>query len=186
MNMQNIKEKVLKVIQGSPSVLDKTFNTNCSQVDSVDDTMDEKAIKGLLRDFAKALNERDFEHLDGRSEYHLYTVDHLIELIKNNDEQNTIKLFNENKIKSKYEDCEFLSVTFSENQEQAVVVYDVKTCVVSANDKYFKGLNKKSNKKTTISEGTPFCITYTLIVKREKGTWKIDKVEVSEEIKTDT
>jgi hypothetical protein len=146
-----------------------------------DDTADEQAIKGLSRDFAKALNDRDFEHFDGRAEYHLYTVDHLIELIKNSDEQSTIKLFNENKIKSKYEDCEFLSITFSADQEQAVVVYNVRTCVVSADGKYFKELNKKNNKKNKISGGTPFSTTYTLSIEKERGTWKIGKFEASEE-----
>ena len=185
MNKLNIMQKVLEVIQESLPVSDGTINDNCGKVDSgavtlTDDTADEQVIKGLSRDFAKALNDRDFEHLDGRAEYHLYTVDHLIELIKNNDEQSTIKLFNENKIKSKYEDCEFLSVTFNVDQEQAVVVYNVSTCVVSADNKYFKELNKKNTKKNRISKGTPFSIAYTLIVKKEKGTWKIDKFETSE------
>lgn len=186
MNKQNIIQKVLEVIQESLPVSDGTIKNNCGQVDSMaailtDDTADEQAIKGLSRDFAKALTDRDFECLDGRAEYHFYTVDHLIELIKNSDEQSTIQLFNENKIKSKYEDCEFLSINFSADQEQAVVVYNVRTCVVSADDKYFKGLNKKNNKKNRISGGTPFSTTYTLLVKKEKGTWKIDKFEASEE-----
>lgn len=186
MNKLNIMQKVFEVIQESLPVSDGTINNNCGKVDSgaatlTDDTADEQVIKGLSRDFAKALNDRDFEHLDGRAEYHLYTVDHLIKLIKNNDEQNTIKLFNENKIKSKYEDCEFLSITFSADQEQAEVVYNVRTCVVSAADKYFKELNKKNNKKNRISGGTPFSTNYTLLVKKEKGTWKIDKFEASEE-----
>lgn len=185
-NKLNIIQRVLPIILESLSVSDRSINNNCSQVDSgpvnlIDDTTDEQAIKGLSRDFAKALNERDFEHLDGRAEYYLYTVDHLIELVKNNDEQNTIKLFNENKIKSKYEDCEFLSITFSEDKEQAEVIYNVRTCVVSAEDKYFKKLNKKNYKKNRISGGTPISTTYTLLVKKEKGTWKIDKFEASEE-----
>ena len=186
MNKQNIIQKVLEVIQESLPISDGTIQNNCGQVDSMaatltDDTEVEQAIKGLSRDFAKALTDRDFECLDGRAEYHLYTVDRLIQLIKNNDEQNTIKLFNESKIKSKYEDCEFLSITFSADQEQAEVVYNVRICVVSANDKYFNMLNKKNNKKNKISGGTPFSTTYTLLVKQEKGTWKIDKFEVSEE-----
>ena len=186
MNKLNIIKEVLSVIQGSLPVSDTTSNSNCDQIDSgavnlTDDTADEQTIKKLSRDFAKALTNRDFERLDGRSEYQLYTVDHLIELIKNNDEQNTIKLFNENKIKSKYEDCEFLSITFSADHEQVEVVYKVRTCVVSADDKYFKELNKKNNKKNRISGGTPFSTTYTLLVKKEKGTWKIDKFEASEE-----
>jgi len=186
MNKLNIMQKVLEVIQESLPVSDGTINNNCGKDDSgaaslTDDTADEQVIKRLSRDFAKALNDRDFERLDGRAEYHLYTVEHLIELIKKNDEQSTIKLFNENKIKSKYEDCEFLSITFSANQEQAVVVYSVKTCLVSADDKYFNGLNKKNNKKNRISEGTPFSTSYTLLVKKEKGTWKVDKFEASEE-----
>jgi len=185
MNKQNIIQKVLEVIQESLPVSDGTIKNNCGQVDSLaatltDDTVDEQAIKGLSRDFAKALTDRDFERLDGRAEYHLYTVDHLIELIKNSDEQSTIKLFNENKIKSKYEDCEFLSITFSADQEQAVAVYNVRTCVVSAVGKYFNELNKKNNKKNSISNGTPFSTTYTLSVKKERGTWKIGKFEVSE------
>ncbi len=186
MNKQNIIQKVLEVIRESLPVSDGTIKNNCGQVDSMaatltDDTADEQAIKELSRDFAKALTDRDFERLDGRAEYHLYTVDHLIKLIKNNDEQNTIKLFNENKIKSKYEDCEFISITFSADQEQAEVVYNVRTCVVSADAKYFKELNKKNNKKNRISKGTPFSTTYTLLVEKEKGTWKIDKFEASEE-----
>jgi len=186
MNKQNIIQKVLEVIQESLPVSDGTIQNNCGQVDSMvatlrDDTADEQAIKGLSRDFAKALTDRDFERLDGRAEYHLYTMDHLIELIKNSDEQSTKKLFNENKIKSKYEDCEFLSITFSADQEQAVVIYNVRTCVVSADAKYFKELNKKNNKKNTISGGTPFNTTYTLSVKKERGTWKIGKFEASEE-----
>jgi hypothetical protein len=186
MNKLDIMQKVLAVIHESLSVSDGTINNNCGQIDNgaatlTDDTADEQAIKGLSRDFAKALTDRDFERLDGRAEYHLYTVDHLIELIKNSDEQSTIKLFNENKIKSKYEDCEFLTITFSADQEQAVVVYNVRTCVVSANGKYFKELNKKNNKKNTISGGTPFSTTYTLTVKKERGTWKIGKFKASEE-----
>jgi hypothetical protein len=190
MNKLNILKKVLAVIEGSLPVLDGTSDGTvdnvCGQVNSgvmnlTDDTADEQAIKGLSRDFAKALNDRDFTCLDSRAEYHLYTVDHLIELIKNNDEQNTVKLLNENKIKSQYEDCEFLSITFSEDREQAEVVYNVRTCVVSADDKYFKKLNKKNDKKNRINEETPFSITYTLLVKKEKGTWKIGKFEVSEE-----
>lgn len=186
MNEQNILKKVLEVIQGSLPVSDGTINNNYGQVDNgvvnlVEDTVEEQAIKGLSEDFAKALNDRDFEQLDGRAEYHLYTVDHLIELIKNNDEQNTITLLNENKIKSKYEGCDFLSITFNADQEQAEVTYDVRTCVVSADDKYFKELNKKNNKKNRIAGGTPFSTTYTLLVKKEKGTWKIDKFEASKE-----
>ena len=186
MNKLDIVKKILAVIQGSLPVSDRTINTDCGQVDSgevklMDDTADEQEIKRLSRDFAKALKDRDFEHLDGRSEYHLYTMDHLIELVKNNDEQNTVKFINENKIKSKYENCEFLSITISTDQEQAEVVYNVRTCVVSADDKYYKELNKKNNKKNRISEGTPFSTTYTLLVKKEKGTWKIDKFEASEE-----
>lgn len=186
MNKQNIIQKVLEVIQESLPISDGTINNNCGQVDSMaatltDDTEVEQAIKALSRDFAKALTDRDFECLDGRAEYHLYTVDQLIELIKNNDEQNTIKLFNENKIKSKYEDCEFLTITLSADQEQAEVVYNVRICVVSGNDKYFNELNKKNNKKDKISRGNSFSTNYTLLVKKEKGTWKIDKFEASEE-----
>ena len=186
MKKQNIIQKVLEVIQESLPVSDGTTKNNCGQVDSMAanltaETADEQAIRSLSRDFAKALTDRDFECLDGRAEYHLYTVDRLIELIKNGDEQSTIKLFNENKIKSKYEDCEFLSIIFSEDQEQAVVVYNVRTCVVSADGKYFKELNKKNNKKNTISVGTSFSTTYTLLIKKEKGTWKIGKFEASEE-----
>ena len=182
----NIMQKVLEVIQESLPVSDEAINNNLGKVNSgeaifTDDTADEQVIKGLSRDFAKALNDRDFECLDGRAEYYLYTVDHLIELIKKNDEQSTIKLFNENKIKSKYEDCEFLSITFSEDQEQSVVVYNVRTCVVSANSKYFKELNKNVTKKNKISRGTPFSTKYVLLVKKEMGTWKIDKFEASEE-----
>ena len=109
MSKLDIMQKVFDVIQEALPVSEETINNNRGTVDSgaatlTDDTVDEQVIKGLSRDFVKALNDRDFEHLDGRAEYHLYTVDHLIKLIKNNDEQNTIKLFNENKIKSKYED----------------------------------------------------------------------------------
>lgn len=186
MNKLNVLQKALGVIQESLPVSDRT-NKSCGQVDSsaailIDDTADEQAIKELSREFAKALNDRDFECLDGRAEYHLYTVDHLIELIKNNDEQNTKNLFKEYQIKSKYEECEFLSITFSADREQAVVVYDVRT-MISAEDKYFKKLNKKGNKKSRISNDTPFSTIYTLIVKKERGTWKIDKFETSKEIK---
>ncbi|TGE33203.1 hypothetical protein [Desulfosporosinus sp. Sb-LF] len=192
MNKLNIIRKVLEVIQGSLPVTDGTLNNNFGPVNSgaatlTEDTADEQVIKELCRNFAKVLNDRDFERLDGRAEYHLYTVDHLIELIKNNDEQSTINLFNENKIKSKYEDCEFLSITFSADREQAKVVYNVRTCVVSADNKYFKELNKKNNKKNTISVGTPFSTAYTLSVKKERETWKIGKFEASEgNIKTGT
>lgn len=184
MNKLNIIKKVLEVIQESLPISDKTIDNNYGQVDSgvvnlIDDTADEQAIKGLSRDFVKVLNDRDFECLDGRAEYHLYTVDHLIELIKNNDEENTKKLFNENKIKSKYEDCEFLSINFSEDKEQAEVVYNVSTCMVNADDSYFKELNKKNNKKNIISAGTLFSTNYTLVVKKEKGAWKIDKFKTS-------
>jgi len=186
MNKLDILKKILAVIQGSLPVSDKTINNDCGQVDSgevmlMEDTADEEEIKRLSRNFAKALKDRDFEHLDGRSEYHLYTMDHLIELVKNNDEQNTVSFIKENKIKSKYENCEFLSITISADQEQAEVVYNVRTCVVSADDKYYKELNKKNNKKNRISEGTPFSTTYTLLVKKERETWKIDKFEASEE-----
>ncbi|MDR3586838.1 MAG: hypothetical protein P4L59_16220 [Desulfosporosinus sp.] len=162
MNKHNILKKVLEVIQESLPVPDETKKNNCGQVESMSATLtDEQAIKELARDFAEALTDRDFESLDGRVEYHFYTVDHLIELVKSSDEQSTIKLFNENKIKSKFEDCEFLSITFSADQKQVVVVYNVRTCVVSADDKYFKELNKKNNKKNRISGGTPFTTNYT-------------------------
>jgi len=182
---KHILQKVLEVIQESLPVSDGTINNNSDQNDGVattftDDLENEQAIKDLCRDFAKVLNDRNFERLDGRAEYHLYTMDHLIRLIKNSDEQSIIKLFNENKIKSKYEDCEFLSVTFSEDHEQAVVVYNVRTCVVSADGKYLKELNKKSNRKNKISLGTPFSTTYTVTLKKEREIWKIDKLEASE------
>ncbi|HBP64256.1 MAG TPA: hypothetical protein DD730_08295 [Desulfosporosinus sp.] len=185
MNKHHILQKVLEVIQESLPVSDGTINNNSDQDDNMataltDDTENEQAIKDLCWDFAKVLNDRDFEHLDGRAEYHLYTMDHLIKLIKNSDEQSIIKMFKENKIKSKYEDCEFLSITFSEDQEQALVVYNVRTCVVSADGKYFKELNKKNNKKNKISVGTPFSTTYTVTVKKEREIWKIDKFEASE------
>lgn len=189
MNKLNIMQKVFEVIQESLPVPDGAINSNCDsgKVDSrpatlTDDTANEQAIKKLSKDFAKALNDRDVACLDGRAEYHLYTVDHLIRLIRNNDEQNTLKLLNENKIKAKYEDCEFLSITFSADQEQAEVVYNVRTCVVSADDKYFKELNKKNHKNDRIKAGTPFSTKYTLLVKKEKGTWKIDKFVASQEI----
>lgn len=185
MNKQNMIQKVWEVIQEALPVSDGTTNKDSGLVDSMaailtDDTEDEQAIRDLSRDFAQALTDRDFEHLDSRAEYHFYTLDHLIDLIKNSDEQSTIKLFNDNKIKSKYEDCEFLSITFSANLEQAVVVYNVRTCVVSAEGKYFKELNKKGNEKNKISDGTPFGTTYTLTVKKERGICKIDKFEASE------
>ena len=174
MNKLNIMQKLLEVIQESLPASDGSINSNCSQGDGSTatltvDTADEQAIKELSRVFAKILNDRDFETLDGRAEYHLYTVDHMIELIKNNDEQNTIKLFKEYKIKSQYEDCEFISITFSSDQEQAAVVYNVSICLISAEGKYFKKLNRKSNHKNRINKGSPFSITYTLIVKKERG-----------------
>lgn len=186
MSKLDIVKKILAVIQGSQPISDRTINPDCDQVDSrevklMDGTVEEQEIKRLSRDFAIALKDRDFEHLDGRSEYHLYTIDHLIELIKNNDEQNTVNFIKENKIKSKYESCEFVSIAVSTDREQAEVVYNVITCVVSADDKYYKELNKKNNKKNRISEGTPYRTTYTLLVKKEKGTWKIDQFEASKE-----
>ena len=186
MNKQHILQKVLEVIQESLPVSDGTIKNNSGEGDSTaenltENTAEEQAIIDLSRDFAYALTERDYETLDGRAEYHLYTLDHLIELIKKSDEQGTIKLFNENKIKSKYEDCEFLSIDFSEDQEQAVVIYNVRTCVVSADGKYFKELNKKNKKKNKISDGTPFSTTYTLTVKKEREIWKIDKFKASDE-----
>ena len=185
MNKINIK-KFLEVIQESLPVSDTPTNNdvddhydqgNSEEVNLVDDTIDPdtQAIMELSVDFGYYLNERDFRSLDGRAEYHLYTVDHLIELVKNNDEQNTIKMFNENKIKSEYMDCEFLSITFTEDNEQAEVVYNVTTRVISASDNYFKNLNKKRGKKNSVHEGTPFTTEYTLLVKKEKGIWKIDK-----------
>lgn len=187
MNKHSFVNKLLTVIQGTPPGPDGTTN-NCSQeerevVNLKEESADEQAIKALARDFAKALTDRNFEALDGRAEYHLYTVDHLIELIKNNDEQNTIRLFNENKIKSRYEDCKVISINFSADQEQAEVIYDIKTCVLSAEDKFYKELNKNNNKKNRISGETPFNTTYKLLVKKEKGTWKVDKFEASEENK---
>ncbi|HWQ70802.1 MAG TPA: hypothetical protein VN370_00640 [Desulfitobacteriaceae bacterium] len=210
MSKLNILKKVLAIIEGSLAVPDGTTNgttngttdgtTNgttdgtlggtvdqdCSQADSgavnlTDKTRDEQAVKGLAKEFVQALNDRDFECLDSRAEYHLYTVGHFIELIKNNDEQNTIKLLTEYKIKSTYEDCEFLSITFNEDREQAEVVCNVRTCVLSADGKYFKQLNKKNKKKNRISKGIPFSTAYTLLAIKEKGTWKIGRFEVSEE-----
>ena len=104
MNKHHILQKVLEVIQESLPVSDGTINNNSDQDDNMataltDDTENEQAIKDLCWDFAKVLNDRDFEHLDGRAEYHLYTMDHLIKLIKNSDEQSIIKMFKENKIK---------------------------------------------------------------------------------------
>jgi hypothetical protein len=185
MSKLSILKNVLEVIQESLPVSDSNIDTqvNNEEAKTIDDSAHNMPIMELARDFAKILNDRNFECLDGRAEYHLYTVDHLIELIKNNDEQNTINLFRENKIKSRFEDFELLSVTFSADQGQAEVVCNVRTCIISAEDKYLKGLNKKTNKKNRISAGTPFCTTYTLLVKNEKGTWKIDKFEVSYESK---
>lgn len=190
--MNGVINKLFEIIKESITSLDNDANKSNGQIDSeskklTDDMENEQAIKKLSRDFAKALNDRNFEYLDGRAEYHLYTLDYLIELIKNNDEQNTINVFNENKIKSKYEDCEFLTITLTEDRNQAEVVYNVRTCVISAEDKYFKLLNKKNNKKNQISAGTPFTNCYTLVLKKEKGIWKIDKFESSEKnIKIDT
>ncbi|MDQ7095149.1 hypothetical protein REC12_16245 [Desulfosporosinus sp. PR] len=187
MSKMDIIKKFLTVIQESQPAPapDRSINDNYEPVDKEEEnimaTSEEETVKELARNFAQALTERDFEHLDGRAEYYFYTVDYLIELIKNNDEQSTIKLFKENKIKSKYENCEFLSIIFSADREQAEVVYKIMTSLLNADDKYFKELNKKNSKKTRISQGTPFSTTYTLLVKKEKGTWKIDKVEVSEE-----
>ncbi|WP_088189147.1 hypothetical protein [Desulfosporosinus sp. FKA] len=181
-----VLKKVLTDILGSLIAQDKTIDNNTRPDDNhnvvkIEDTEEMLVIKRVCHDFAKALTERNYESLDGRAEYHLYTVDHLIKLVKNNDEENTIKILTDNKIKSKYEDCEFLSITLSENQEEAEVVYNVKTCVISAEDKYFKELNKKNNKKNRIVRGTPFSTAYTLLIKKEKGTWKVDNFEASEE-----
>ncbi|WP_088227612.1 hypothetical protein [Desulfosporosinus sp. FKB] len=181
-----VLKKVLTDILGSLTAQDKTIDNNPRPdeghaVANIEDTEEMQAIKRLCQNFAKALTARDYESLDGRAEYHLYTVDHLIKLVQNNDEQNTIKILTDNKIKSKYEDCEFLSITLSEDQEEAEVVYNVKTCVISAEDKYFKELNKKNNKKNRINIGTPFSTAYTLLVKKEKGTWKVDNFEASDE-----
>lgn len=190
--MNNVINKLFEVIKESITISDDVANKSYSQIESgskmlTDDIENEQAIKKLSMDFAKALNDRNFEYLDGRAEYHLYTLDYLIELIKNNDEQNTINLFNENKIKSKYEDCEFLTITLNEDKNQAEVVYNVRTCVISAEDNYFKLLNKKNNKKNQISAGTPFTNCYTLVLKKEKGIWKIDKFKYSDKnIKIDT
>jgi len=189
MNKLNIIQKVFEVIQESLPVPDGTINDNYdgSKVDSrpatlTDDTVNEQEIKELCEDFAKAINDRDVAYLDGRAEYHLYTVDHLIRLIRTNDEQNTLKVLNENRIKSKYEDCEFFSINFSADHEEAEVIYVVRTSVISADDKYFKQLNKKNNKNDRIKPGTPYSTKYTLLVKKEKGTWKIDKFVASQEI----
>lgn len=192
MDKRDILKKVLEVIQGSMTDSDSdsegALHHSSGQIDGgAANSTDEQAIISLSWEFAKALNDRNFECLDGRAEYHFYTLDHLIELLKNNDEQNTINAFNEHKIHSKFEDCEFISITFSEDREQAEVVYNVRTCVESANDSYLKQLNKKNNKKNRISAGTPFNTKYQLVVKKERGTWKVDKFEASEEnIRTDT
>lgn len=184
MKKLNILKEFLTTIQESIPASDPNSNNDpidCESVNSMDYSSEEQAIRTLSIDFAKSLNDRDFEHLDSRAEYHLYTVDHLIELIKSNDEQTTANFLHENKIKAKYESCEFVSITFSENMEQATVVYNVKIYLISAEGKYFKELNKNNNTKTKISKGTPFSTTYTLLVKKEKGTWKIDKFKASEE-----
>lgn len=179
----DILRKVLGVIQESQPGAEEKTNSGGDQVKSrpaalTDNLGEEKAIRALAREFAQAINNRDYETLDGRAEYHLYTMDHLIELVKNNDEQRTIKLFNENKIKSKYEDCEFISITFSADPEEAVVVYNVRTCLISAEEKFFKELNK-SNKTKALKSGTPFTTPYTLIVKKEKGAWKVNGFETA-------
>lgn len=181
--LNSIKE-FLGIIQESRRVSDDNNDTSPvdgESVNSRDNITEEQAIKTLARDFAQSINDRDFECLDSRAEYHLYTVDHLIELIKNNDEQNTMRIFYENKIKAKYENCEFLSITFSEDLKQATVVYDVKIHVINAEENYFKELNNKSNKKTKIGKGIPFSTTYTLLAKKEMGTWKIDNFKASGE-----
>lgn len=140
---------------------------------------DEQIIKELTKAFAWNLNERDYKNFDGRAEYHLYTVDHLVELIKNNDEQNTAKFFKDYKIKSQYRDCEFLSINFSTDRIQAEVVCNVTICITSAEDKYFKELNKTNQIK--ISPGTPFRKTYKLLINDEKGSWKIDSFKILSE-----
>ena len=183
MDALSILKRVLEIIQESMPATDQTIDPN-NHAENLRGTKsfqisDTDAIKNLARDFAKVLNDRDFNALDSRAEYHLYTVDHLVELVKNNDEQNTLKAFKSYKIQSKYEDCEFLSITLNKGQDQAEVVYNVITCVVSADDKYFKELNKKRGKEDQITPGTPFSTPYTLSVKKEKGIWKVDQFETS-------
>jgi hypothetical protein len=181
MNALSIIKKVLEIIQESMPAPNQTIDytnheENLEGAKSFQMT-DTSAITNLARDFAKALNDRDFNSLDSRAEYHLYTVDHLVELVKNNDEENTLKTFKNYKIQSKYEDCEFLSITLNNSKDQAEVVYNVITCVVNADDKYFKELNKKRSKENQITQGTPFSTSYTLSVKKEKGLCKVDKFE---------
>nr|WP_148265273.1 hypothetical protein [Desulfosporosinus orientis] len=186
MSKLDILRKILGAVEESMPVSDERTNHKDNQVKSrpkkLTDNPEEEAIRALAQEFAKALNNRDYEHLDGRAEYHLYTMNHLIELVKNNDEQKTIKLFNENKIKSKFEDCEFISITFSTDPEQAVVVYNVRTCLDSAAEKFFNELNK-NNKTNTIKSGTPFSTVYTLVVKKEKGAWKVNNFEATGNLK---
>lgn len=183
MNALSILKRVLEIIQESMPASDQTIDPN-NHYENLKEAKsfqisNTNAIKNLARDFAKVLNDRDFDALDSRAEYPLYTVDHLVELVKNNDEQNTLKAFKSYKIQSKYEDCEFLSITLNKSQDQAEVVYDVITSVVSADDKYFKELNKKMGKENQITPGTPFSTPYTLSVKKEKEIWKVDKFEAS-------
>ena len=183
MDALSILKRVLEIIQESMPASDQTIDPNKHEENLKGaksfQTSYKDAIENLARDFAKVLNDRDFNALDSRAEYHLYTVDHLVELVKNNDEQNTLKAFKSYKIQSKYEDCEFVSITLNKSQDQAEVVYHVITCVMSADDKYFKELNKKRGKEDQITPGTPFSTPYTLSVKKEKGIWKVDKFETS-------
>lgn len=186
MSKLKILREVLEAIQKAQPIEDTNVMNTSNQaggesVNFIEETQEEKEITTLSRNFAKALNDRNYEHLDGRAEYHLYTVDHLIKLIKNNDEENTKKLLTENKIKSKFEDCEFISLEFNDDRMEAEVVCNVRIRMVEATENYLKTLNKKNNKKNQISAGNSFRTTYKLVVKNEKGCWKIDKFETSEE-----
>lgn len=176
MSKLNILKKTLEVIHES---LPEPIDTNAGGINEVSE---EQAIKELAKEFAKALNDRDFQSLESKAEYHLYTVDHLIELIKANDEQNTIKLFKEYKIISRYEDCNFLAITFDEELQQAEVVCNVRICLIDASANYFKELNKKRDKESLISAGVPFEIKYVLGVKKVKGIWKVDSFKTSDQV----
>lgn len=86
MDKRDILKSILKAIQESRTGSEGTIDFSSGQGDggtakSGDEQADEQAVMSLSWEFAKALNDRNFERLDGRAEYYFYTLDHLIDLL---------------------------------------------------------------------------------------------------------
>ncbi|HEX3015206.1 MAG TPA: hypothetical protein VHQ46_02300 [Desulfobacteria bacterium] len=139
------------------------------------------AVRKLCDEFAARLNNRDYTNLDGKAEYHLYTVDHIKELLKQKDEKRTLKHYKGNKLTTKYEGCQFVSIVFNRVLDHAEAIFNVHFRIVTAADKYLNSLGCGNN-KFSLGNGIPVEQLYKLTLHKPQGMWKISSFEADSEI----